>query len=62
MHTVLEKTTANNAMFQVDCLVIFAGNFTGSITNIKLSALKENKAQPAMKCIGFLTVRLTQLN
>ena len=44
MHTELEKTTANNAMFQVDCLVIFAGNFTGSITNIKLSALKENKA------------------
>lgn len=44
MHTKLEETVANNATFQVDCLVIFAGKFTGSITNIKLSALKENKA------------------
>lgn len=43
MHTKLEEMTANNATFQVDCLVIFAGKFTNAITSIKLSALKENE-------------------
>lgn len=44
MHTKLEETMANNATFQVDSIVIFARKFTDSISNIKLSALKENKA------------------
>lgn len=56
MHRKLEKTIANNAVLQVDCLVI--GKFTDPITYIKLPALKENTTQPARKCIGFPNIRI----